>query len=254
MDKKKTVFLKKMNTVEVEAAVRNSSVLFLPVGTLEAHGRHLPVGTDTLCAEAVSEGLARRLGGLVAPSVEYGITNVLAQTSPASFFPDHVFEEFVETIIKNFVLQGFKKIIVLNGHGGNRDCLKRIARRQVRSSQIALAVINWWLISEKFVGEVFDDSPGGHAAIEETALIQHYYPELVNPENYSSEQDTYVPDDGMWLYPPPGEIILHHQNHGLPDFNSEKCGKFAEILENELEKGLRRWIASFSRIKGGLRP
>ena len=96
MPAKPAIFLKNLNTLEVEQLLRREAPLFLPIGTLEAHGRHLPVGTDTLCAEKIAERLSISLDAAIAPSLEYGITNVLAQTSPASFFSEELFENFVE--------------------------------------------------------------------------------------------------------------------------------------------------------------
>jgi creatinine amidohydrolase/Fe(II)-dependent formamide hydrolase-like protein len=82
---KKAIYLKELNTVQVEALLQREAPLFIPMGTLEPHGRHLPVGTDTLCAEKVAEHLSIAFDGVIAPSFEYGLTNVFLQTSPSSF-------------------------------------------------------------------------------------------------------------------------------------------------------------------------
>lgn len=247
-------FLKSMNTLEVEEVLQTESPLFLPIGTLEAHGRHLPVGTDTLCAEKIAEQLSIALNGVIAPSFEYGLTNVLAQTSPASFFPEELFEAFIEKVIDNFRSQGFKTIIVINGHGGNREALKKVIRRLSRIRPSGLAVVNWWLISEHFVERIYGCKPGGHAAVEETAMILDYFPELVNADNYLPENDDYVVDDGIWLFPPPGEVLIDHPGQGRPDFDREKAKQFTSQVTKDLQTRLEKWLASFKRIKGGLRP
>lgn len=254
MQQNRAKFLKTMNTVEVESFLATEAPLFFPIGTLEAHGRHLPVGTDTICAEKIAEELSHCFSGAIAPSFEYGITNVLAQTSPASFFPEEMFADFIEKIIESFYLQGFKTIIIINGHGGNRDALKKIIRRQSRVHPIALSVINWWLISEHYVEQVYGTRPGGHAAVEETAVIQHFYPELVNQQNYTSTTDDYVADDGIWMFPPPGEVILHQAGQGQPDFDCGKSTALTNLLLQDLTKRLKIWLNSLKRLKGGLRP
>jgi creatinine amidohydrolase len=254
MENKQPRLLKKMNTLQVEAAINASAPLFLPVGTIEAHGRHLPVGTDTFCAEKIAESLSSALDGVVAPSFEYGLTKVLAQTSPASFFPEDLFEAFIEKVIDNFRSQGFKTIIVVNGHGGNRDPLKNVIRRLSRLRPTGLAVVNWWIISEHFVEKVYNCKPGGHAAVEETALMLRYFPELVESANYQAETDDYTPDEGIWLFPPPGEVLISDAGQGQPDFDPQKAEKFSELLIEDLQKRLKKWLNSFGRIKGGLRP
>lgn len=254
MKKQSARFLKTMNTVEVEAILAADTPLFLPIGTIEAHGRHLPVGTDTLCAERIAQQLSIALDGVVAPAFEYGITKVLAQTSPASFFPEELFEAFIEKVIENFRSQGFKTIIVVNGHGGNREALRNVIRRLSRVRPTGLAVINWWLISEHYVEQVYGCKPGGHAAVEETALMLHYFPDLVERQHYNAETDDYVPDEGIWLFPPPGEVIIDNQGQGQPDFDSKKAEKFVNLLLKDLQARLEKWRKSFARIKGGLRP
>jgi creatinine amidohydrolase len=254
MQKTRTRFLRDLNTVEIESLLAAAAPLFIPVGTLEAHGRHLPVGTDTICAEKIAHDLAIKLSGVVAPAIEYGITNVLAQTSPASFFPEDLYTEFVEQIISTFYLQGFKKIIIVNGHGGNRDALRKIIRRQSRRQPIALSVVNWWLIAENHVKKHYAVNPGGHAAIEETAAMLHYCSELVTPDNYQSETDDYVAEDGIWLFPPPGEVILNGRESGRPDFDRGKSTAFMNSVIDDLCERLKKWLDSVNRLKGGLRP
>ena len=247
-------FSQEMNSVEVESFLASEAPLFLPIGTLEAHGRHLPVGTDTLCASKISEELSISFEGVVAPAIGYGITNSLVQTSPGSCFPEDIYEPYIETIIRGLHSQGFKTIVIINGHGGNMESLKKVARKMTRSINIGLSVIHWWMLSTKFVEPTFNDKPGGHAAIEETAAMLHFYPTLVTPDNFDKKNDSYTPDNGIWLYPPPGEVLIKEYDKGLPNFD---CGKAADFMEKVIDKitcKLRVWMNSFNRIKGGLRP
>ena len=247
-------FIKFMNSVEIESLLAREAPLFLPIGTIEVHGRHLPVGTDTICAEKIAEELSIDLDGAVAPSFEYGLTNTLAQTSPGSFFPEEMFEKFIEQIIENFYKQGFKTIIIINGHGGNCTALKRVVRRISQRQPIAISVINWWMLAEKFVEPIFNTSPGGHAAIEETSVMLHFYPTFVDPDNYDPASDDYVPDDGILLYPPPGEVLLHQPGKGQPMFDCGKASDFVKLLLADLNSSLSHWLNSLKRLQGGLRP
>lgn len=250
----KALYLKELNTEQVEALLQREAPLFIPVGTLEPHGRHLPVGTDTYCAEKVAEKLCERFDAVIAPSMEYGLTNVFAQTSPSSFFTVELYQTFMEQIVRTFYKQGFKTIIMINGHGGNREALKPLMRKIVRESPIALAIINWWVFSEEFVKPVYNTKPGGHAAVEETAAMLYAKPELVIETNYNSKTDDVVPNEAIWLYPPTGEVLLTEKNQGQPDFSKEKAHEFMEKVIASLESHLKKWFNSFKRLKGGLRP
>lgn len=248
------ILLKQLNSVEVENLLAREAPLFLPLGTIEPHGRHLPVGTDTLCAEKFAEELSIHFSGAVAPALEYGVTNSLAQTAPSSFFDEELYERFVTVIIENYIRHGFKIIILVNGHGGNMEPLKRVCRKIIRRQAVALSVINWWKTSEQFVEPVFATGPGGHAAVEETAAMLHFCPTTVTMENYQSASDDYVIENGLWFYPPPGEVILDNSGIGQPIFD---CGKAAEFVEKTLEAIINRlehWLASVNRLSGGLRP
>ena len=250
----KALYLKELNTVQVEKLLQNKAPLFIPLGTLEPHGRHLPVGTDTYCAEKIAEKLSLAFNGVVAPSVEYGLTNVFAQTSPSSFFPIEIYQAFMEQIVRTFYRQGFTKIIIINGHGGNKDALKPLLRKIAREAPIALSIINWWIFAEEFVKEVYNTSPGGHAAVEETAAIIYTHPELVREENYSSETDDCIPNEALWFYPPVGEVLLNKANQGQPCFDASKANEFMEKVIKNLENRIDKWFKSFNRLKGGLRP
>lgn len=247
-------FIKCMNSVAIESLLASEAPLFLPIGTLEAHGRHLPVGTDTICAEKIAEELSINLEGAVAPSLEYGITDTLAQTSPASFFSEELYEEFLEQIIVNFYKQGFKTIIIMNGHGGNMESLKRVVQRVVRQQPIAISIVNWWLLSKKIVEPVFNTGLGGHAAVEETAVMLHFCPTLVDPDNYTPGEDDHVPEDGLMLYPPPGEVLLQRHGTGQPEFDCGKAADFVGLLLADMTDRLKHWLNSIKRIQGGLRP
>ena len=247
-------YLKEQNTVQVEALLQREAPLFIPIGTIEPHGRHLPVGTDTYCAEKVAEKLSIAFDGVVAPSLEYGLTNVFAQTSPSSFFPVELYQAFLEQIVRNFYKQGFKTIILVNGHGGNKDAIKPLLRKISREAPIAISAINWWMFSEQFVEQIYNTKPGGHAAVEETAAMLYAQPHLVTQGNYSPDNDDCIPTDALWLFPPVGEVLLNEPNQGQPCFDQNKANQFMETVISNLEMRLRKWFNSFKRLQGGLRP
>lgn len=248
------LFLEEMTTPVVERFLESGDPLFIPVGTLEAHGRHLPVGTDTMCAKGIAAELAEKMGGAVAPAFSYGLTNLLAQTAPASFFPQDIFRAYLETAIKAYIAHGFRKIVIVNGHGGNRDALMHMCRALVRETPVALSVIHWWLLAEEASKEVYG-AVGGHAAAEETAAMLYFHPTLVDPDLYDSANDDFTPNEGMWLYPPPGEVLVYDGNPlGRPNMNCEKAQRFMKSVISKIREILERWLSRITRLKGGLRP
>lgn len=254
MSKNHSVFLEQMTSLGVESAIERGAPLFLPVGTLEAHGRHLPVGTDTLAATGFARKLAERCRGVVAPPLAYGLTNLLVQTAPASHFPEDRWGDMVEATLRCLIGHGFTTVIVINGHGGNRDALKTVARRIVRSTPVALAVIHWWLLSAGPSRAVYG-AAGGHAAVEETAAMLAFHSDLVDTEAYHPDQDDFTPEEGIWCYPPPGEVLLYEPDvKARPDFDHDRAGRFISQVVSEIDLRLKRWLSKRHRLAGGLRP
>lgn len=248
------VRLDRLTTKYISHFINSGGPLFFPVGTLEAHGRHLPVGTDTLCAEGVAIELARRLGGVCAPPFAYGLTNLLAQTAPGSFYPEEMWGEFIETTLRGFRRHGFRTIIVVNGHGGNRPPLQGVVRRLVRERETALCVVHWWKLAEPAAQRIYGGL-GGHAAVEETAAMVALHPDTVVPAQYVPENDDYQPDEGFWCFPPPGEVLLYGGDpKGRPDFTPDRARAFLDATLSDIEARLKRWLNALHRLDGGLRP
>lgn len=250
----KILLIEEMSSIEIEAFLASGKPLFLPIGTLEAHGRHLPVGTDSLCAYNFAKNLTGEFDGALAPTLSYGITNLFAQTAPASFFDETLFENFVFAIVENFVKHGFNRIIIVNGHGGNMPALKNVARKLTKSSAVAIAVLNWWLSTESEAESIYKGS-GGHAAAEETAAMLFFRKDLVNQSLYEPEQDDYIPTDGFWCFPPPGEVLLYaSKKTSPPDFNKSKAREFMNCALSKMKARISVWLSCVSKIHGGLRP
>lgn len=116
----KKVSLERMTSKQAREAVRESNgIVLIPVGAVENHGPHLPVNTDTLYTDEVATRAAIKVGVAVAPTVPWG--NVEQQMGfPGSIhISSQTLLALVKDIGRSLVRQGFDKLVVLNGHGGN---------------------------------------------------------------------------------------------------------------------------------------
>jgi len=93
------------------------SVVF-PVGTVEPHGAHLPLGTDTIIAEVVGELVAERVGALLLPALPYGVTGSLHGYPGSVRVPPDVLEALVLSVLESVSSHGVRYALLLNGHGG----------------------------------------------------------------------------------------------------------------------------------------
>ena len=153
-------------------------VAVLPTGSVEQHGPALPLGTDFLAAEAVARGLDRD-DAVVLPTVPVGVSAHHRQFDGTLWADPETFEDYVGEILASVASHGIRKLVVVNGHGGNADALMRAARR-LREERLAFAAPwNWWSSLDGLEEELFEGSGIGHADAVETSMVAHVAGDLV---------------------------------------------------------------------------
>jgi len=160
---------------------RRYEVAILPWGATEPHNLHLPYGTDTIQVEAIATeaaSLAWEQGGrcLVLPSIPFGV-NAQQADIPHTINLNPTTQAFVlGDVVESLEAQGLRKLLVLNGHGGNefRPMIREIQAR----TGVFLCTMSWFQLPE--VSEHFPE-PGDHAGAMETSLMLHLSSDLVRP-------------------------------------------------------------------------
>ncbi len=180
---------------EVNEAVALGKIPILPTGSVEQHGHHLPLKVDHLCATAVATEAARRRPeiGLVLPPVSYGyVHHVMDFPGSLNIHFEH-FIQYVLDICKSLAYHGFKKMVIVNGHGSNAPLVELAARRVIVETDASCTFCNWWQLLQvdpafqsKWRESVF---PGGcaHAGELETSMLLHLAPESVRTNKIKSE-------------------------------------------------------------------
>ncbi len=219
--------------------------VLLPTGTLEPHGV-LPNGSDNLAPEAMARALAERLNAMIAPTLNYGVTGNLQaypgafQITPAAYAP------FVADILAGLARNGFKNIIVLNGHGGPQTALLHdVAAAASKDHRVRTLVINWWSLASDDTFAVFGEN-GGHAGNNETAYVQAVAPEHVHPDRYTPDMAMPYPEGTAWAAAPfPSSIGLYEPGQGYPTFDpAQAAAYFARVNERVaalIEDVIRKW-------------
>jgi len=218
-----------------------TTVIF-PVGTMEAHGA-TALGTDNFIPESIANYMGDKINALIAPTVNYGITRSLyGYPGSITVSPDN-FKGYVRDILDSLVDVGFEQVILLNGHGGNNEPLKEIAHDYFYDTDVKIAVIHWWEYCDDVVKEVYGQD-GGHAALNETAMMQAIDESLVDATQYSPDM-VYTYRPGADVYPVPGSILLYTKDEGRPDFDADKAKEYQrKIFERVTEFAqfvLNRW-------------
>jgi creatinine amidohydrolase len=173
---------------ETHAFIRSQrwEVGVLPFGATEPHNLHMPYGTDNYQVEAIGRRACEKATQhgarvLLLPTIPYGVnTNHLqvpgalaCSVTPTTLL--HVLADLVDA----FERQGLKKLVLLNGHGGNE--LKPLTRELHHRTKVFLCVCDWFRMATDLYPTIFEN-PGEHADEVETSLGLAYFPELLRLE------------------------------------------------------------------------
>jgi creatinine amidohydrolase len=203
------VLMSRLSWPEYARRIAGGAVVFLPVGALEQHGPHLPLGVDAMLSTDVAVGVAQRVGGVVAAPLNYGYKSQ-ARCGGGQCFPGttsldaQTLISFVQDVIRELVRHGARNIVLVDGHYENQWFLTEaceLAWRELGASTPELRCMRteYW----DFCGiDVLDPMfPGGfpgfaleHAAVIETSLMLHYHPSLVRLD--------LIPDEPPVDFPP----------------------------------------------------
>ena len=163
--------------------VRDESydVALLPWGATEAHNLHLPYATDTIeaagaAAEAASRAWAAGARVVVLPAVPFGVNTGQRDIPLCLNMNPSTQAALLGDLLHSVEAAGIRRLVVLNGHGGN-DFRQMIRELQPRTS-VFLCTANWYACVD---AAAWFDAPGDHAGELETSVMQHLAPGLVRP-------------------------------------------------------------------------
>ena len=196
------VLWQELTSPEIAALDRERTVIVLPVGSVEQHGNHMPLGTDTMLAVAVAEAAAGKAAAPsgVLPPPWYGFSAHHMRFPGTVTLRPETMMALVEDIVASVVAHGFGGILIVNGHGGNGGVIdvlaSKLGHRFYGSARIAC--LTYFQLARDEIAALRESEPGGmgHACEFETSLIMHLRPDLVHQERAAV------------CYPDPGSAYL----------------------------------------------
>jgi creatinine amidohydrolase len=221
-------WMEELNWLEFREIVpAKVKTVLLTTGTLEPHGV-INNGADNLAPVKIAEAIAPEVNALIAPHISYGVTGSMAPYPGATHIPPEVYAPYVRAVLRGLVNNGFKNIVILNGHGGPQtEVLNQVAQDVALELRVNTLVVNWWAACADVTQEVFGN-PGGHAGENETAFIQAIHPKLVKKERLPEVSSIPNPPPGSWSATPfPSAIGLYRKGEGTPrDFDTRKAVEY----------------------------
>ena len=175
--------LANMTWPKVEEYFKTNDTVMIAIGSIESHGRHMPVGTDTLIPDKILELIEEKNDSIIiAPTIPYGAADVLMGYPGTITLGLDILYQVLNAIVNSLWEHGARKFIILNGHGGNIKTIERVGLELVAKGGL-LACLNWWLMA-------WDLNPawtGGHGGGEETAGVLAVDPSLVDRSEIGGE-------------------------------------------------------------------
>jgi creatinine amidohydrolase len=190
-----------MTSPEIGALDRERTVVILPIGSVEQHGRHMPIGTDTMLAQAVSLAAAEADPEIaVMPPPWYGFSAHHMRFPGSITLRAETLMAVAEDIVGSLVTHGFRRILIVNGHGGNNGVIDVLGSTlgHKHYGQARIAALTYFALAKDAIARLRKSEIGGmgHACEFETAMVQHIRPELVKI------------DRALTTYPDPGSRYL----------------------------------------------
>ena len=228
------------------------NTVILTVGTMEAHG-FINTGADNTVPIALAHSIAEDVNALIAPHIYYGVTGILSPYPGSLHIPEEPFRNYLRAVMVGLAGDGFRNIIVLNGHGPNIPIVSDVADDVARQYKVNTLVVNWWILANDITRQFFGEN-GGHATNDETAMVQAVNPKLVHWELFSGPEMASglpTPNDAWSATPYPSTILEYTTGQGLPKDRGqahaqEYYDKVAARVRDLVLDTLKRWkLAGF---------
>ena len=180
-----------LTMLRLAAVDRQQTLVVIPIAAVEQHGPHMPTGTDMVLCTAVAEAVERKLAEqvLLTPTVWLGAS---AHHLPLGSTLNTELDTYVATLCdlaRSLLDDGYRRLLFLNGHGGNIDPM-RMAVREIQPAwpESLLAAGSYWAVAGDLLPEQLDGDHKfvGHACEFETSMMLHVRPELVVREHLAN--------------------------------------------------------------------
>jgi creatinine amidohydrolase len=221
------------------AIAKAQGTCLLPFGILEKHGPHLPIGTDLLNVRYVAEHAAQQEYAIIFPQYFAGqIFEAKHEPGTIAYSPDlqlRLLQETTDEMARN----GCKKVVIVNGHGGNESLLPYFAQTQLYKPHDYVVYVQWGHEATKKVGGE-KSGPDWHAGESETSNVLVTHPDLVhvdraNSESGADQKRLKLPENvytGIWWY---ARFPYHYSGDG------------SAATKEQGEADLQSWINTVAR-------
>lgn len=232
--------LHEITWVEAKEYFAKNDLVVLPVGSNEQHGHHNPLGTDHLIAKELAIKAAERTQVLCLPVIPFGVSGFHKHFWGTIHISPRVFKEYVRDVCLALKYYGARRIVIVNGHGGNRSSLLELAL-ELRDDEVFVSIFQWWETAQEILPNIFKQDERGHAGAEETSLNLVLHSHLVKVNAAVDEVPRKSNLEGKGTYLPLNTIDVTDSGvYGKSSTASLEKGKIIlEAVTNKLAKHIQ---------------
>ena len=176
--------IKEMSWAQFDAVRKETKLAILPTGAIEEYGPHMPLGTDTIVAEALADMVGERRKCVIAPPIEMGESSSLMCMPGTLALTLDTYKAVMGNLVELLIGYGFTQLLFVNGHGGNSPIITYLAKKaQAEHPGVKCAMADVWPLVEKLGDQVFENKGAmahGHAAESNTSIMLYLHPEWVD--------------------------------------------------------------------------
>lgn len=191
INKEEEIFwIETRNWKEISRYIRNDTRLIIAFGSCEQHGPHLPILTDTIIAQEISHRVAKKTNILATMPLNFGNSNYHLSFPGTVTTSPSLYAKIIYEILSAYISSGFKKLFLINSHGGNCAVLEvTISEMLDKMDDIKIKLYYIWDIPEvkSIKNKEFGKNLGSHAGPDETSVLLYLKPNLVGSLNLESQ-------------------------------------------------------------------
>ena len=191
---------RKLRADQLRDQARADAIVILPVASLEQHGPHLPVEVDSMLGETVAARTADKIQArgqavLVLPVLWTGLSEHHMSFGGTITLDNAAFAAVTEGVVRSVLRHGFKRIVLLNAHGGNENALRSIADDLTPKYGVPIVQFTYWYAAAEAIASILQTQRGlQHACEAETAMMMVVRPDLVAHDRIPLAKSNTSPD------------------------------------------------------------
>jgi creatinine amidohydrolase len=178
-----SVFWKELTAEDLRAKAAADAIVILPIASIEQHGPHLPVGVDSILCEGVCKAaaeLVRDVETVVAPTIWCGMAEHHMAFGGTFTFDIPTYYATLLMVVKSIQRGGFKRLLIINGHGGNISAMASFVPDLTRETGLTINAATYFEVAREAMLPFLEDQIGVmHACEAETSMMMVLAPETV---------------------------------------------------------------------------